>query len=58
MKTIEQEMVLLQKWFNLNRLSLNLSKTKFMLFTNQKASEDVHLTLNGNRIEEYLNLGF
>ncbi len=30
-KTIEQELVLLQKWFNRNKLSLNLSKTKFML---------------------------
>lgn len=60
MKTIEQELVLLQKWFNKNKLSLNLSKTKFMLFTNQKCPDNVRLTLNGitiERVSEFRFLG-
>lgn len=60
MKTIEQELVLLQKWFIKNKLSLNLSKTKFMLFTNQKCPDNVRLTLNGiiiERVSEFRFLG-
>lgn len=59
-KTIEQELVLLQKWFNKNRLSLNLSKTKFMLFTNQKCFDNVSLSFNGiiiERVSEFRFLG-
>ncbi len=57
-KTIEQELVLLQKWFNRNKLSLNLSKTKFMLFTNQKCFDNVCLILNGITIERVSEFRF
>ncbi len=48
------------EWFNRNKLSLNLSKTKFMLFTNQKCFDNVCLILNGitiERVSEFRFLG-
>lgn len=53
-------MVLLQNWFRDNKLSLNLSKTKFMVFTNKKCSETVNLSFNGiyiERVPEFRFLG-
>jgi len=58
MKTTEQELVLLQKWLNKNKLLLNLSKTKFILFTNQKCPETVSLTFNGITIERVSDFRF
>jgi len=34
--SMEQEMVKVKEWFDINRLSLNLGKTKFMIFGNKK----------------------
>lgn len=30
--TVEKELIILKKWFNRNKLSLNQDKTKFMVF--------------------------
>lgn len=51
-------MILVQKWFNRNKLSLNLGKTKFMVFTNQKCPEDISLNINGSLIERVSEFKF
>ena len=40
----------LQEWFNANRLTLNVEKTCFSIFTNSKSKNDVKLYLNQNEI--------
>lgn len=40
----------LQEWFTANKLSLNVEKTCFTLFTNKKMVPNVTLTLNGKEI--------
>ena len=41
----------MQRWFNENKLSLNLKKTKMMLFTNKKINTNVILKINDVPIE-------
>lgn len=48
---INQEMYKLKKWFDANKLSLNLKKTKFMLFGNRKSNLPVEITINNTIIE-------
>uniref|UniRef100_A0A8C8DB19 Reverse transcriptase domain-containing protein n=1 Tax=Oryzias sinensis TaxID=183150 RepID=A0A8C8DB19_9TELE len=42
-----KEMKQLKIWFNINKLSLNLSKTKIMLFGNCKKSMHINVTIDG-----------
>lgn len=44
-------MTKLQSWFISNKLSLNLSKTKFIIFGNKHFSMDIKLVLDGKMIE-------
>ena len=37
--TINRELILLSDWFKLNRLSLNISKTHYMIFSNRKIEQ-------------------
>ena len=56
---ITNEMLKLKKWFNQNKLSLNLKKTKFMVFSNLK-QEEVVLSIDGvdiERVNEFKFLG-
>ena len=48
---MEQEMVKLKKWFDINKLSLNLKKTKFMVFSKRKKTENMVLSMAGTNIE-------
>src|SRR5271166_6408069 len=50
----------LATWFNLNRLSLNLSKTNYILFGNKRISVPAHLSLDidGTLILEVDNTKF
>lgn len=45
------EMTTLKTWFDLNKLSLNLNKTKLMLFTNRNVNIPVQVTVNEVNIE-------
>ena len=57
---IENEMVKLKKWFNDNKLSLNLNKTKFMIFGHQRREANILLSLDGvfiDRVSEFRFLG-
>lgn len=37
-----------EKWFDMNKLSGNWSKTKFMSFTNREQDEGVSLSISGS----------
>ena len=45
------EMTGLKRWFDKNKLSLNLSKTKFMIFSKRKIYDEVNVYVNGMPIE-------
>ena len=49
--SIEKEMVNLKNWFDVNKLSLNLKKTKFMFFSKRKEDGNVFLTIDGSATE-------
>ena len=50
-KSISQELDKLNIWFAVNKLSLNVNKTNFILFGNKKQTEGVHITINNVRID-------
>lgn len=45
LKQVTKEMNKLKRWFNVNKLSLNLKKTKFMLFSKRKTDVAVEIRL-------------
>ncbi len=49
--TVEIELRVFKKWFDDNRLSLNLSKTKFIIFSNRQSNNKVKLMINNEEIE-------
>jgi len=51
-------MTKLKKWFDVNKLSLNLEKTKFMDFGNRKINESVALSIDGVDIERVFEFRF
>lgn len=48
---VTSEINKLKIWFDLNKLSLNLDKTKFMLFGNRKTDTQVKVMINNVKIE-------
>jgi hypothetical protein len=48
---VENELTILKKWFDINKLSLNLKKTKFIIFGNKKINEQAKLKINDVEIE-------
>lgn len=51
LQTIQDEFQKIMNWFNANRLSLNLSKTNFMIFSSKKIDIDATLSIHGSKIE-------
>ena len=51
LKQITNEMNKLKRWFNVNKLSLNLNKTKFMLFGKRKTDVAVQIRVDDITIE-------
>ena len=47
---ISQELNKLRDWFSVNKLSLNVSKTNFMVFSNTRKVENVEITINNTAI--------
>ena len=41
----------IKTWFDKNKLSLNLSQTKLMLFGNCRMNTEIHININGVEIE-------
>ena len=50
-KTISIELDKVNIWFAVNKLSLNVSKTNFILFGNKKQRGDLHITINNVKID-------
>ena len=50
-KTATYELDKLNCWFAINKLSLNLSKTNFMIFTNQNVPRNIQVFINNHNIE-------
>ena len=50
-EVLSTELKLLAKWFNVNKLSLNVSKTHFMVFGKRKKTDNVKVTINDIDIE-------
>ena len=52
---INSELDKIIEWLNINKLSLNVDKTKFMVFQSKRSSKNfdwIELTMNGKRIEK------
>ena len=48
---VSNELDKLNEWFAVNKLSLNLSKTNFMLFTNIRRDQNVSIRINNCEID-------
>ena len=48
---ISHELTKVNTWFNVNKLSLNVSKTNFMLFGRSKKAENIKIEINNSEIE-------
>ncbi len=59
-KTVNKEMSKLHIWFSINKLLLNLAKTKFILFGKKGVNKNINIQVNGiniKRVNEYKVLG-
>lgn len=50
-RTVSKELDRLNIWFAVNKLSLNVSKTNFIIFGNRKFNENLRITINEFEIE-------
>ena len=59
-KVINDELVKISAWFRVNKLSLNISKTNFMLFSNKHSdkNEIINLTIDGTKIVQVFETKF
>ena len=56
---VNNELKQLGLWFRANKLSLNVQKNYFIMFTNKKQPRtDVHIVLNGTNIEQVKHTKF
>lgn len=55
---ITKEMIKLKTWLDFNKLSLNLSKTKFMLFGNSRRDTLVQISIDGVVLERVSEIKF
>ena len=46
----DQEIIRLQTWFSVNRLSLNISKTNYIIFGNHRITADICVRINKEKI--------
>ena len=46
-KQLNNELSRLYIWFNVNKLSLNISKTNYMMFSNSKSTQTFNISING-----------
>ena len=59
-KIMQTEINKVAEWLNANKLSLNTTKTKLILFrsSSKKPKQDIKININGNNIEEVRNKEF
>ena len=51
--TICNELMKLKKWFALNKLSLNITKTNYMIFCKTKYKDNIQIDI-GNKLNNYI----
>ena len=51
-KDVNHELIALSQWFSINKLFINLKKTKCMLFINSKSFRNITITLNNVSIKQ------
>ena len=56
--TVEKELIKLKSWFDANKLTLNLSKTKFIIFGNRSNNSNKKLMINDVEIERVTEIKF
>ena len=49
---LNNELAKIDRWFKVNKLSLNVSKTNYMVFTNRRKNVKCPLKINGTEIEK------
>jgi hypothetical protein len=49
---IQTELNKVEEWLNVNKFSLNIRKTKFILITNKKPKLDMKININNEEIEQ------
>ena len=56
---IETDLLHISEWLKINKLSLNIKKTQFMIFTNKNSSKpNIDLKIDGHKIEQTLKTKF
>ena len=55
---IEHELEILKTWFDINKLSLNISKTNYMIFGNRQIPEQIKLKINNTEINQVKHTKF
>ena len=55
---VSQELSKLDTWFAANKLSLNVSKTNFIVFCGKKSVKDIKITINTQEIERVYSTKF
>lgn len=58
LEIVEKEFENIMKWFNANKLSLNICKTKFMVFSCKSKDTDATLSVQGLQIERTKEIKF
>lgn len=58
LETMEKEVSRMKIWFDENKLTLNLSKTKFIIFGNRLADTNKKLMINGIELERVSEIKF
>ena len=56
--TVQEELSVLKKWFDVNKLSLNISKTKFIIFGNRPIKSGVKIKIDDVEIERVFETKF
>ena len=46
------ELIKLSKWFSVNKLSLNIKKTSYMLFGNRHVNDDIQICIDMEELEK------
>lgn len=60
-KLVNQELINVDKWFKCNKLSLNINKTKFVVFRSNRSRvkmENLRVDINGQAIQRENNIKF
>ena len=49
---VNMELIKLSKWFSVNKLSLNIRKTSYMLFGNRHVNDDIQICIDREELEK------